>query len=344
MLVNSKDIYRIIGMKEWVTDMYKGKYVLASLVFSVALWPTVALGQAASRPTDPETASRPAQTQNDQDADGLLVHNLKILCERHWADVVGAMFWVTLTVISWSIGLGVVGLILGVLFYASLRRRGLFDVAPNAPGRFRWVWGFVFALSFALGGAYGGGWFGLERGIKNQILSKRAVDGLVVSVMQANVLQAADFELTGAETPEELQEIVAQSDAMADLVMEDFISLIDEVIDEQSKDWAPKWLVNVTRNQIRKKVLEKMQDELHGIDPRLLAIVIFECGSTEYLEKYPKAKPAAALFTGFLNAIRQDACKRVSGFTRPGMWTGFLGGFLIPCLALFIFRKAVCRR
>jgi hypothetical protein len=324
--------------------MCKGKCILASLIFSVAVWPAVASGQSASRPAEPATASRPAETRNAESTSDLITRNLKILFEKHWADVLGAIFWVSVSVVLWAIGFGVAGLILGLLVYAFLHRRGLFDVAPDAPGRFRWVWGFVFALTFAVGGAYGGGWFGLERGIKHQILSKRAVDGLIVSVMQANVLHAADFELTGKETPEELQEIVAQSDAMADLVMEDFLSLIDKVLDEQTKDISPQWLVSIARDQIREKLLEKLQEELHGIDPRLLAIVIFEGNSKAYLEKYPKAKPVAALFTGFLNTIRQDACRRVAGFTRGGMWKGLIGGPLVAFIALLIFRMIVRRK
>jgi len=324
--------------------MCKGKCVLASLaslVFSVAIWPAAASGQAASRPLEPTTASRPAEAENDDDASGLITRNLKILCERHWADVVVAMVWVSLTVITWSIGLGVGGLILGLLVFSRLHRRGLFNVAPNAPGRFRWIWGFVFALSFAFGGAYGGGWLGLERGIKHQILSKRAVDGLIVSVMQANVLHAADFELTGKETPEELQEIVAQSDAVAELVMEDFISLIDKAIDEQTKDFSPQWVVTITRDYIRDKLLKQLEDRMHGVDPRVWAIVLFECDSKAYLDKYPGAKRVATLWAGVLNAIREAACKRVAGFTRGSMWTGFLGGLLVPFLALFVFRMAV---
>jgi hypothetical protein len=328
-------------MKERVIVMCKGKSVLVSLVFCVMICPTAAFGQTESCRAEPTTASRPVEAQVDQSVSDLITRNVEILCKKHWGDALGAIAWVSVSVILWSICLCVLGLILGILAFFRLRKRGMFDVAPGTPGRFVWVWGIVFTLSFSLGGAYGGGWLGLERGIKKQILTKQAVDGLIVSIIQANVLHAANFELTGDETAEELQEVVAQSEAVANLVMDDFIALIDKVIDEQTKDKVPRWIVDIARNKIREKFLEKMQDELHGVDPRLLAIAIFEADSKKYLEKYPKAKPVAALFAGFLDNIRQEACNRVSGFTRPGMWTGFLGGLLVPFLALFVFRKAV---
>ncbi|MBT3200045.1 MAG: hypothetical protein HN350_09010 [Phycisphaerales bacterium] len=321
--------------------MRKCKCVLVSVVFLAVLLPVMALGQAGSPPNEVATTSQPAEARDDPGQADSSTSNLQFLWQQHLVDVVGAVFWVAVTVILWAIGLGVLGLILGIAVFFYLRGRHLFDIAPGVPGRYRWLWGVLFAVLFAAGGAYGGGYVGLGRGIKNEILTQRAVDGLIVSVIQANVLHAVDLELTGQETPEELQEIIEQSDALADLVMEDFVALIDKVIDEQAKDGIPRWVVDFAREKIRVKFLEKMQDELHGVDPRMLAVVIFQTDQDEYLRKYPKAKPAAVLLTGFLDSIRQEAAEAVSGFTRPVMWTGFLSGLLIPFAALLVYRKTI---
>lgn len=319
-------------------NMRKGKFVLAGLVFCVVVWPAVVWGQAASRPAGATTAAA------EPDASDATSGNLTILRGRHWRDVLGGLFWVVVTVVLWSVGLGFLGLILGAVVYFRLRKGRMFDAVANTPSRFGWAWMLLFVLMFGAGGAYGGGWLGLERGIKNEILTRRVVDGLIVSAIQANILNAMDIELTGKESGQELQEMVAESEAAADLAMEDFMAVVDKVIDDRAKGRVARWVVEIARDQIREKLLDKLKDRMHGVDPRLLAIAIFECGRREYLDKYPKAKPAAAMWVGFLNTIRLEACKRVTGFTRTGMWTGFLGGLLIPLLALFIFRKTVCRK
>ncbi len=325
--------------------MRKGKWVLVSLILCAFVAPEVGLCRSESGPSTPTTASRPAETPDDAAVSDSLSDRVRVLCEDHWVDVVAAIFWVLVTVAQWSVGLGVLGLILGIVIYFRLRKRGLFDITPGVRGRFGWLWGFLFALATAFGGAYGGGWLGLERGIKNEMLSRGVVDKFVVRVIQANVLHAADLDLTGKETPEQLQEIVAQSDAVAQLVMEDFVSLLDEVIDAQAEEYEiPTWLVDVVRKKVRQKFLDKMKDELGGVDPRLLAIVLFDVDRDKYLEKYPQAKPAAALLTGFLNSIRQDAVDRVKGFTRSGVYTGLIGCTLLPFLILWIFRMAMRRR
>ena len=325
--------------------MRKSKWVLVSLVLCAVVAPEVGFCRSESGPSTPTTASRPAEVRNDNATSNSLSDRVQVLCEENWVDVVAAIFWVIITAIQWSVGLGVLGLVLGIVVYFQLRKRGLFDVTPGDRGRFGWSWGFLFALVMAFGGAYGGGWLGLERGIKNEMLSRGVVDKLVVKVIQANVLHAADLDLSGKETPEELQEIVAQSDAVAQLVMEDFVSLLDQVIDMQAEEHEiPTWLVDVVRKKVREKFLEKMKDELGGVDPRLLAIVIFDADKDRYLEKYPQAKPAAALLAGFLNSIREEALERVKGFTRSGVYTGLIGCMLVPFLVLWIFRMAIRRK
>ena len=265
--------------------------------------------------------------------------NFVALMADTWQEV--AVFAGTTIVwgVLWAIGLFLVGIGVGVFVYLMLRRWGAFG-APWSWYRYvRWLWGVVFILSAAVGFAYAGAWLGPGRNVKHYIRDERMIDRVVGNLYFAIILDKADYQATGLESAEQLEKVLTESEALANLAVEDWEAVRDEAVQSAADNFLDRWVLELAADS----ATEKLTQELGGLDARVIVGILHASPSVEaYLRDHPDAHPLVASVATHFSTIREDACGLVDAVVMPHVWGGIglgLGGPLVLAGVFAVIRR-----
>ncbi len=235
----------------------------------------------------------------------------------------------------------VLGLGLAVVVTAKLHGAGAF----RAPWRWHrfvgWIWPVLIVVGFALGTAYAGLWWGGGRRVKRWVERDRLIDRLVAQVVCAVAMDAADIELKGGETVDQMLRVLDDSERVAGIMREDFERAVAAMVEEDIARLRVKGRLTLYASRA---VADRLADDLAGLDPRLVLVMFLAHPSLEdYLAAYPDAHPAVMAMAGQMQAIRLGAVRLVDMAVLPNLALGLFLGIASPLLLVAVFRLAVRR-
>ncbi len=289
----------------------------------------------------PPPATRPAPAK-ELDA-ARLWGNFRSMMGDSWQEVALFIGKIMLTAVLWGVALGFVGIAVGIAAYLALRRHKLFDGPWTWYRYVAWVWPGLFALSMAAGFSYAGLWIGGGRQIRVAIQEENVLERVISNLFTAVALDCADYRLEGTESAEEMQEVLTQSEALGDLVREDFKNLLTDALQVQA---GALGLGMAGRTMIHGLVIcavDQLDDILLENDPRLVLVSFAFMASVngdmaEYKKQFPDARLGTAALSLYFSKVRKGACRLVDSLCFPNILLGFGVGLLAPGMLLGLYR------
>jgi len=290
------------------------------------------------------------EQQEIRHGDSHIWENLNALLKDSWKDIAGFVGETVSMALLAGVSLFVAGAILGAVTCVMLYRRSLFDARFDWNRYVQWIWFPLFSLSFALGFSCAGVFLGAGHAVKHSILEERIIDRTIASLYCALALDAADYQLHGQETLEDIEAVLTQSELLADIVATDIGQLTRQIIREdagqgnltQQHIWA---LESVSDSRLGKMVVRDIMQEP---DPRLIVLALYDFGQTgvasrKFQQAHPEANPVVAALTEYFQIIRKELCALVDSFVYTNACLAVLTGIGTPVLLLLIFRTGIRR-
>lgn len=278
------------------------------------------LGQTATAPAEQADIAR-------------IASNFLVLMGNNWTDVATFIGSMVLWAIVWAAMLFLAGLIVGLLVWLLLRRFGLFDARWEWYRWVRWLWPVLFILSTSIGFCYAGAWTGLGRTLREYIVERQMVDKVVGHLWVAIALDSADYKAGGQESVEQLEAVLADSEAVTNATLADWQAMEDELLADAN--FAMRWIYRLTTASIS----DRMREELAGADPRLVVMFFMQSPNLEkHLAERPDAQPLVMALSTQMQAARAKVADVVDSFISPNVRTGIWAGLLIPVGLAILFR------
>ncbi len=310
-----------------------------ALCLAVAAPPAVGEeDESGSATPEPAPAPGPAAEGETDGEVSRIASNFAVLMQSTWADVAIFAGMTILSAVLWGIGFLFLGLILGLICYFIVRRLRLIRAHWSWYRYVRWLWVVIFMLSGAAGCAYAGAWFGVGRNVKAYIEDKRMLEKILGHCYVAALLDEAEYQATGQESAEDLQQVLADSQTARKLADDVWEEVSDEIVNSGDPSFVERW----TRQLALYKGMRDLQDQLYGIDPRvLLAIFIGGENIDAYIAENPGAGPVIVGLATYFQEFRDRACGAVDSVVHPHIWTGLLLGLLAPVALAGAFKTVV---
>ncbi len=302
--------------------------------------PALATGtEASSVPDDsaiPGAENDASDGEVETDHAGRLIANFVTLLDNRWQNMGWFLAKCLFNAVLWGALMMVVGLATGMVAWLLLRRHGLLD-APWKWYRYAiWIWLPLMLLSIAIGLTGAGVFLGLERQLKHAIVQERVLDQIAGDLILAITMDSTDYQLTGNETSEQLQAVLADSETIAAMTVKDIQAAIDEMQEDELNPVLYYVIDLFGREQAQQMIVDTMK-----VDPRLLILIFHSSNLDQYLQDNPQAQPAVMALALHFTVLRRAGCDLVEMVTRPLIWAWAGIGLGLPLALLGLLRLSV---